>query len=125
MEGADRLMRLMKGATEPKQQRALKQAIVTTAGFVLKESKELVPVDTTALKNSGQVENLKMSAIEVSIDITYGGAASQYAWIVHEDMTANHPRGGQAKYLEIPVMAWRGKFVKSLIGRYARYFKKE
>lgn len=29
-----------------------------------------------------------------------GASPSQYAWKVHEDMTASHPNGGQAKFLE-------------------------
>jgi hypothetical protein len=136
LEGADRLIRLVQNATSPAQQQALKQAVFGTATAVLNESKKLVPVDTEALKSSGRVENMKISSSEVSVEITYGGPAAKYAFIVHEDMSANHspslltqvtkrPRRGQAKYLEIPVMAWKGKFVKSLIGRYVRYFKKE
>jgi hypothetical protein len=123
-EGLDRLQRVIANATSPAQQEALAHAITGSAQEVLKQSRKIVPVDTAALKNSGRVENLKMSSTMISIEITYGGAAKQYARVVHEDMTANHPRGGTAKYLEIPVMANRKKFFKSIIGRYARYFRK-
>lgn len=134
IEGMERLMRLAKGAVSPAQQQALAQAVMGTAEQVLTQSKQLVPVDTTALKNSGRVENLKVSPDEVSVEITYGGPSAKYAWVVHEDMTMNHspslltavtkrPRRGQAKYLEIPVMAYRDKFVKAVIGRYSKYFR--
>lgn len=136
LEGADRMERLLKGATSPQQKQALAQAIYGTANAVLNESKKLVPVDTAALKNSGMVERPKISNTSFEVEITYGGPAAPYAFIVHEDMSMNHspslltqvtkrPRRGQAKYLEIPVMAWRDKFVKSLIGRYTRYFRKD
>ena len=134
-EGLDRLQRVMANATSPAQQQALAQAVTGAANKVLNQSKKLVPVDTGVLRDSGRVENLKVSSTEISVEITYGGAASQYAGVVHEDMTMNHspalktivtkrPRRGQAKYLEIPVMANRSKFFKSIIGRYVRYFKK-
>lgn len=32
--------------------------------------------------------------------VKYGGPGVEYAVIVHEDMQAHHPNGGQAKYLE-------------------------
>ena len=134
-EGLDRLQRVIANATSPVQQEALAKAVTGAAQAVLSQSKKLVPVDTGVLKDSGRVENLKMSSTMISIEITYGGAASQYAGVVHEDMSMNHspallthvtkrPRRGQAKYLEIPVMANRKKFFKSIIGRYIRYFKK-
>ena len=134
-EGLERLQRVMANATSPAQQQALAQAVTGAANAVLNQSKKLVPVDTSVLRDSGRVENLKVSSTEISIEITYGGAASQYAWVVHEDMTMDHsptlkthvtkrPRRGQAKYLEIPVMANRKKFFKSVIGRYIRYFRK-
>jgi hypothetical protein len=35
------------------------------------------------------------------------GYSAPYAIYVHEDLTANHPRGGQAKYLEQPMRTMR------------------
>lgn len=134
LEGADRLVRLVNGAKSAEQQKALQQAVFGTATAVLNDSKKLVPVDTEALKSSGRVENMKISKGKISVEVTYGGPAAPYAKIVHDDVSMNHspslltvvtkrPRRGQALYLKVPADAWRGRFVKSLIGRYARYFK--
>ena len=38
-----------------------------------------------------------------AINPVTGQAASSYAVIVHEDLTAKHPNGGKAKFLEDPV----------------------
>ena len=63
---------------------------------ILGESQKLVPVDTGVLKDSGTVQSNKR---EQSVTISYN---TPYARKQHEDNTLNHPRGGQAKYLERP-----------------------
>lgn len=63
---------------------------------ILGESQKLVPVDTGTLKNSGTTRSNKL---EKSVTISYN---TPYARKQHEDNTLNHPRGGQAKYLERP-----------------------
>lgn len=67
------------------------------------ESQRQVPRDTGVLANSGQVGEPEHHGHETTVDISYGGAASAYALIVHENLDANHPHGGKAKYLEDPV----------------------
>jgi len=37
-----------------------------------------------------------------------------YAQEQHEDVSLKHPRGGQAKYLEVPLLAEAGKYVQHL-----------
>lgn len=37
-----------------------------------------------------------------------------YAQLQHEDVGLHHPRGGQAKYLEAPLLAEGGKYVQHL-----------
>jgi len=69
------------------------------------ESQRQVPRKTGVLANSGVVLEPVVSGTTVTQDLGYGGAASKYALIVHEDLNANHPRGGKAKYLEDPVTA--------------------
>lgn len=63
---------------------------------ILDESQKLVPVDTGVLKDSGTVQSNKR---EQSVTISYN---TPYARKQHEDNTLNHPKGGQAKYLERP-----------------------
>lgn len=82
---------------------ALVQATVESAQSMLADSQEIVPVDTGALRASGQVWPPHVSGGDVEVVIGYGGAAVQYAIYVHEDLGANHAPGTSAKYLEIPV----------------------
>lgn len=65
-------------------------------------SKGLVPVDTGALRASG-VAGVNVEGGKVSMVLSYGGPAVDYAVIVHEDLSAYHPNG-QAKYLEEPML---------------------
>lgn len=37
-----------------------------------------------------------------------------YARFIHEDLTLNHPRGGQAKYLEQPLHAQHGRYLQGI-----------
>lgn len=68
----------------------------------MSQSKQIVPVDTGTLRNSGFVELPTESDGLIKVEMGYGGAAAPYAVFVHEDMQAFH-RVGQAKYLEDPV----------------------
>jgi hypothetical protein len=86
---------------------------------IMAQSKELVPVDTGALRASGYVELPVIDGLGASVELGYGGPASRpnpktgeetdvYAIIVHEDLEAHH-KVGIAKYLEIPFLqAQRG-----------------
>lgn len=120
LEGAERLARMFQKATSSDTLRELEQAVFGTANAVLNESKKIVPVDTGTLKDSGRVERPKVDSDGIEVEITYGGAASDYALIVHENMNARHQDGKTAKYLEIPVKAAEATFVKDVLGRYAR-----
>lgn len=70
----------------------------------LAASKDLVPVDTGALQDSGRFV-LGVEQGKVLLRIIYGGADVDYAADVHEDFEVEHKNGGQAKFLETPVMA--------------------
>lgn len=124
LEGADKLGRLFSRAGTAVQQRALDKAMVDTATTVLNESKRIVPVDKGTLRASGRVESPKRDSTGVEVEITYGGAASQYALIVHEDPNARHKNGQTYKYLERPVMEYSEKFVRSVLERFATYVKR-
>ncbi|MDP3717097.1 MAG: hypothetical protein Q8T13_04925 [Acidobacteriota bacterium] len=71
---------------------------------VMTESKELVPVDMGPLRDSGHVELPMFEPGEVSVTLGYGGAAQDYAVAQHEDQSLNHPNGGEAKFLETPLL---------------------
>lgn len=117
--GADRLARVFDQATSSGTINELKQAMTGTAATVLDESQKIVPVDLGTLKGSGMVKEPVVDNDGIEIEISYGGAASKYAWYVHENMNARHRDGKSAKYLEIPVEAAAPTFVRSVMQRYA------
>ena len=72
---------------------------------VFAESQVLVPVNTGALKASGEVvhETASMDGSFVGSYVTYGNDAVDYAVKVHEDLEMRHTDPTRAKYLEIPL----------------------
>ena len=78
-------------------------ALYEVGNEVMAESKRLVPVDTGVLKGSGYVDEPRTDRGSVSVEIGYGGPADQYAVYQHENLSLNHPGGGQAKFLEQPL----------------------
>lgn len=82
---------------------AAKAALYQEAQSIMSESKGLVPVDTGVLRASGSVDRPIDDGRTVSVTLGYGGAASEYAERVHEDLYANHVTG-QAKFLEVPLI---------------------
>lgn len=107
-------------------EKILAQAMYGEATVVLNESKKIVPVATGNLRASGRVERPITGNGKASVEITYGGIAAPYALIVHEVPTNSggrwgtgmkHAAGKSYKYLEIPVMAHKKKFVDGVRGR--------
>lgn len=86
-------------------QQAIAAGLYQEAELVMTEAKKQVPVDTGTLKNSGHVQRPVISGDEISVTLGFGGAASDYALIQHEDLSLKHPHGGNAKYLERPFLA--------------------
>lgn len=74
-------------------------ALYQEAQIEMTESKRRVPVDTGTLRASGHVAEPVRNGRNISVTLSYGGAASDYAIPVHENLEAHH-RVGQAKYLE-------------------------
>lgn len=104
----------------------LAQAMFAEATTILNESKKIVPVATGNLRASGRVERPITGKGRAEVSITYGGAAAPYALIVHEvppnsggrwGTGMNHAAGKSFKYLEIPVMAHKDKFVDGVRAR--------
>lgn len=82
---------------------ALGAALYQEAEDIMAKSKPLVPVDTGALRASGQVQTPRVSGNAVSVTLGYGNSSVAYALIVHENLSAHHDVG-QAKYLEQPFL---------------------
>lgn len=83
---------------------AVPVALHEGAERILDASQPLVPVEEGILKASGRVEQDGITTV-----VTYGrdddgdgthAPSNQYVIPVHENLEANHPNGGQAKFLE-------------------------
>jgi hypothetical protein len=63
----------------------------------------LVPIDTTDLRESGRI--VTQNTFDTFVSELFYSATNKgynYSVIQHETLWFNHPRGGQAKYLEQP-----------------------
>lgn len=82
---------------------ALGRALHAEAAPVFDRSQDLVPVDTSALQRSGALHQPEIGGNSVSVEISYGDAATaDYAEKVHEDLSVRHMPGRQAKFAELP-----------------------
>ncbi len=98
IKGAAEMEAKIKAAVSSLSLRA-KKALYIEAQIEMTESKRRVPVDTGVLRNSGQVSLPVQEGRKISVTLSYGGAAADYAVPVHENLEAFH-KVGQAKYLE-------------------------
>jgi hypothetical protein len=74
----------------------LRSGMAKVAYQILKKSNSYVPVDTGFLRGSGH-SYTRGTGDKIQAEVMYN---AEYAIYVHEDLTANHPHGGQAKFLE-------------------------
>jgi len=82
---------------------AMGQSLYREGAEAFAASQREVPVDTGILRGSGQLSKPFLMGKDLVVEIKYGGAAADYALIVHEDLEARHNQGTKAKYLEDPV----------------------
>ena len=101
-------------------------ALYQEAEYIMTDAKKLTPWETGNLRASGHVVPPKETDTEVILG--FGGPAGTgkgqtknvgYALPVHERMDVNHPKGGQAKFLEVPMLA----AAKNLESRLASYLR--
>lgn len=86
------------------------RALYEEALDVAQKADLLVPYDSGMLARSQVVHHPNQAGNKVFVDITYGGVATPYAQVQHENLTFMHPsrasglppNGRQAKYLEQP-----------------------
>jgi hypothetical protein len=100
----------------------LQGALFDEATVVLNESKKQVPYEFSTLMNSGRVERPQVSGDELSVEITYGGAAASYAGYVHE-IPKNYNHGRKYKYLEDPANAYVSQFTRNIARRFLQYVR--
>lgn len=94
--------------------RGAKRGLNQWSEETMTEAKERVPVEEGVLKASGFVEPPEEAGGVISQEIGFGGAASDYALVQHEDLSLNHPNGGQAKFLESAVNEREGQLARDI-----------
>lgn len=104
----------------PKAAKAVGQALYKEAAQAFAESQREVPVDTGNLRNSGKLSLPFIEGGNMVVEISYGGAAADYAIFVHENLEAWHASGTKAKFLEDPVK----RQTKGMSGRLSRAVRK-
>lgn len=95
------------GSLEGDMRRRAAAGIYALAQEIMTSSKKMVPVDQGILRASGYVDAPRDDGKRITVELGYGGAAAAYAVRQHEDLSLNHPGGGQAKFLELAVEAAR------------------
>lgn len=102
-KGADALISMLAQGGS-KAVTALGRALREEADDILAKSKMQVPFEEGTLSGSGMVHPASISGSEVVVEITYGGNASAYAAVQHENTTYSHAPGRKSHYLEDPFM---------------------
>ncbi len=103
-KGTEKVMKALQALGE-RAQKAMGAALYQEGNDILRAAKIITPVKTGVLKGSGFVGMPQYSGASVTVDIGFGGAASAYAVIQHEELDYKHTPPTQAKYLEQPFMA--------------------
>lgn len=96
---------------------------LNTIGEDLKaKSVPLAPIDTAELRKSCKVTpaTVKNFTVRVGYYVQSPFTGERYALKQHENLTYNHPRGGQAKYLEQPMKENAGIYKNMLAGKLRR-----
>ena len=130
----DREMRRRLAALVAQFPQAIKKAVYIEAELIMADSKEnYVPKDDGVLYRSGIVEPPVIDGINIWVRMGFGGAAMDYAEVVHEHPSGLSPAvwkgkvinwsipGTGPKYLEIPFR----KAEKGQANRIARTIKAE
>lgn len=91
----------------------VERGLYESASLVMARSQEIVPIGGPptspydvapgTLRDSGTVLLPEWEGDVCSVTLGYGGAASDYAAVQHEDLTFRHKEGQQAKFLEQPL----------------------
>ena len=105
VKGIDKLLAKLRrlGADIPKLGAGV---IYREAERIMTDAKRRTPVETGALRASGQIQPPTTTPTTVSVAIGFGNSSTPYAIYVHENLRARHPVG-EAKFLENAATAAR------------------
>ena len=84
----------------------IKEGTKRCAEHLLQASQELVPVDTSRLKESGFVDETPSGFMVRYYADSHSDSNFDYAIIQHEEIF-HHPKGGRDHYLQIPAEQYR------------------
>lgn len=91
---------------------------------VMKDAKARAPKDTEAMAKSGYVTPPEVRAgSDIRVESGFGGMSEDYVVRQHEDMTLNHPNGGEAKFFERAIDAGRGNLMAAIRKHTIVFFK--
>lgn len=87
---------------------------------LLAEALPLTPIDLGPLRASGAVSEPEISGTGILVEVGFGGAATDYAIYVHENLEARHNPPTQAKFLEQPALERARTMGPSMAARMAK-----
>ena len=111
IEGVEEIRARLKAA-DRKLGFQVRAGLIKAGLLLLRESKKIVPVDTSNLKNSGDTKPLGHGwATDVVVFYT-----AEYAVYVHERTDLKHAPGKKAKFLEEPMKLMRPQLLAVIAG---------
>ena len=84
--------------------------LMKSGEIILESSKALAPIDTGLMVNTADVAMINPNRVEVRYN-------TDYSLYVHEDLSMNHPNGGQAKFLEQATIEYSTTHLNQLASR--------
>lgn len=88
---------------------------------VMRLAKSRAPVDKDWVRTSGYVEDPEFKAGTVVVGAGFGGKSEDYVVRQHEDLSLNHPNGGQARFFASAIEDRVGQ-TKATIARFIKQF---
>ena len=122
--GANQVLARLKGIRDAFPQQVGRAVYKRAQGVMTRSKREFVPVAEKqggVLRASGHVQSPEIHGRDISVTLSFGGAADAYAIAVHEHLSEHsppswqkaeesgdgvqfHPGGAGPKFLEIPLM---------------------
>lgn len=121
VRGTEKLQKLFESVQAPAFMEAVAQAVYAEANVIMLEAKREVPLDDGPLRRSGTVVAPVITGWKWWIALGFGGAASAYALLQHENLLFKHLPGRKAKYLEDPVNERLPIMEKNMAARIEKY----
>ena len=113
-------LRALKRIEKDSRTEAGKKAVTRTTKSVMKNSQKRSPVDFGDLRDSHSFEVF----VEGDEAIGLITVSDEAAFFVHEDLEANHPRGGEAKFLRNAMRTRRAFFRRAIRDEFSKLLRK-